>query len=538
MSRVKLFRARWIVLVVCALGVFAIESLAWPLAPGRDAGTYVMYWEGMWTSHPVYPQLMLFRTPLAPLVYGPLLSLGGAALAEAAMGLLFALSIVLYTLAADAVAGVWAAAATAVLLLAYPPYGALFHQVSSDPIFAVTMAAFVFQATRLWQRPSLQRAVGAAVVLLLAVLARPAAEALLVLGPGLLLLPGRFRRRAAIAGVYLCASLALLAAYSGYNDLRYGDFTVSRLGVALVPLYRTFVVDRIVRPDNGPASRRLASAVQQDLLPYQPYAAYGIDVDTFFSSGSTRMYADLVGLSDRVWGWASDYRTLRDAGVEAVERHPRAYASGVLSTLRTEASLPYEWSAANPTGRGDAAPSLRAPTVVVNGRPLPEPTEGEPIPASRLWWLASTPHGTLWTDWSSPVRPILRSRVPGGTARIAALDRRVRQLMADLPDRSGSASVASWLNRTSREYPRPPFWAALGLIGCAIGRRRRVAPAAVTAGIAAVLVIGTALGEPAVVEYRLPLDPVFVLFAVVGAAAAAKPLAAAATSVRRRLASG
>lgn len=497
--------------------MFGFESIAWPLSPGRDAGTYLTYYADMWNAHPLYPQLMLFRTPLAPLVFGPLLDLGGPPLAEAAMALLYAASVACFARAASIV-GSRCAVATALLLLIYPPYGALFHQVSSDPVFAGALAAFVLQLARLWQRPSHKRAAVAALLVLALVLARPSGEVLVALAPGLLLLRAPFRRRVAIAATFAVASVGLVVSFAAYNDVRYGDFTTSRLGAALVPFYRVFATDRIVEPTNGAASRRLAAAVRSDLLPYRPYSAYGIDLRTFFSSGSDRMYSDLVVLSDRVWGWQSGYRILRDAGLEAIRRHPRAYIDGVVSTLKTQASLAYSWPA--PVADTPHRTSGPAQTIVIHGRRVPTPTEGQPIPASRLWWLASTPRQTLWTDWSSLAHPVLRSREPGGDLRIASLERRTAGLLNRVPDRSGSVSLARGLNWIARHYPSPRLWVLVGLIGFAIARGRSAAFPGLLAVGSALLIVGTSLGEPAVLEYRLPFDPVFVFFGVAGLAAA------------------
>ena len=80
---------------------YGIAGIAWPLAQGRDAATYILYYVDMWNGRPAYPQLMLFRTPVAPLFFGPLLQLGGAVLAEIAMGIAYTISILAYTLAAE-----------------------------------------------------------------------------------------------------------------------------------------------------------------------------------------------------------------------------------------------------------------------------------------------------------------------------------------------------------------------------------------------------------------------------------------------------
>ena len=80
---------------------------------------------------------------------------------------------------------------------------------------------------------------------------------------------------------FAVAALGPLVALAGLNDARADDFTVVRGGSASL-LFRTFVADRIVEPDNGEASDELARAVSRELLSYQPYRSRGIDLEKYF----------------------------------------------------------------------------------------------------------------------------------------------------------------------------------------------------------------------------------------------------------------
>ena len=60
-----------------ALAVFGVRSIALPVIPGRDFGTYIGYYVQMWDWHSVVPMSQLYRTPLAPLVIGGTLDLLG-----------------------------------------------------------------------------------------------------------------------------------------------------------------------------------------------------------------------------------------------------------------------------------------------------------------------------------------------------------------------------------------------------------------------------------------------------------------------------
>jgi hypothetical protein len=478
-----------------ALAAYGVESIAWPLREGRDGTTYLMYYRDMWNAHPAYPELMLFRTPLAPLLLGAPLQLGGAVLLEIVLGVAYALSVTAYALAASAF-GSACAVVVAVALLVYPPYAALFHQASSDPVFAFVLALWTLGAVRTAQRPSLARYGLLGVGTLALVLARPSSQLFLLFAVVPLVLAGAWRARALRAAAFAAAAAAALVAWAGYNSLRYGDFVVSRTGSADVPFYRVFVLEKAVSPDNGPASRELAAAVKRDLLP-----AYRgqFTVRTFFSTASDRMWNDLVVLSDRRWGWNSDYAILRKVALETIESRPRAYLRDVASAVRIELDSGYAWTASVRPAPAPSAPKARAAAAQAA-----DPND----PGGILWWLASTPDGHI--------RPVPNGLVwtnPGGQAHAAWLKRSVQRLESDLPNRSGSTRVATLLNDWAHGFPRMTLWLVLGLAALLVRRPRGWRLPSALALLGLVVVVATVAGMPPGIEYRLPFDPLFVLFA-------------------------
>jgi hypothetical protein len=500
-----------VVVGMLALAAFGIASLAWPLAAGRDADTYLLYYADMWHSRPVFPELMLFRTPVAPLLFGPLLQLGGAVLAEIAMAFCYAAAVVAFSAAARFFSA-RAAVVTAMVLLVYPPYSALFHGVSSDPVFAAILAMWTLALVATARQPTMRRFAGLGVGVVLLVLTRPSSQVLLLAAIVPFLLAAPLRRRFVYVGVFLGTAVLLLAAWAGVNDARYGDLTVSRTSGAHFPLYRVFVADHLVSPTNGSASTELAAAVRSDLLVREPYRSYRIGLDEFFASSSPRMWSDLVPLSDRTWGWKSGYSTLRRVALEAIRSHPFAYAHAVAGTVKDELTSHYRL---RPARQASADGGLPQSTIVVDGRTLPRPTEGEPIPASNLWWLASTPDERIATDWSNLADPRLVFREHRDAAAYDRLERRLQRLRADLPDRAGSSAVTDVLNGISSAFPPMLVWIAAGLIALAVRRPRGALVGLALCGFALALLLASALGEPSTIEYRIPLDPIFVLFAAV-----------------------
>lgn len=473
--------------VVCfalALAVYGFESIAWPLAPGRDGSTYLMYYLDMWHAHPAFPALMLYRMPLAPLLYGVPLQLGGPVLAEAVAAVAYGISILAFSMSA-LLFGRLAAIVTTVALLAYPGYGALFHQISSDPAFAFVYSLWTLATLSALLAPSTRKFAVAGVTLLLLVLARPGSLILLVFAFAPLLLGGAWRSKLVWAGSFLGVSVALLAVWVGYNGLRYGDFTVARFGSANIPFLRVFEMEKLVRAENGPASAQLAHVVENDLLTKPPYTKLGITTaDQFFRIGSDRMWSDLVVVTDRKWGWGSDNSILRRVALETIRRHPRLYLADVAGAVWYELRRPYVWD----------APAVRGSSV--------HPTQAE-IAADaanvggRYWWLASTPSGA----------PPVRSRVDRLNRELAALER-------DVPNRSDSPALARILNGGSRLYPWMAIWLALGAVALALRRPVGSVPLLVSGGLALGMIVVTELGEPPALQYGLPFQPVFTLFCV------------------------
>ena len=502
-----------VVVFLAALAIWWIQALVIPLAGGRDLATYLGAYLQLGWAEPVDLGYVLGRTPLAAVGVGGLLDFAGGALAEPVMSLLYAGSILAWFVTARRFSK-WAALLTVVVLLLYPGYGILFHELSSDALFAAAFAGFALLLVNAMLMPTWRRfaLVGAGIGVL--VLVRPANQVLLALALLPLLLRTAWRARLLLAAACLVPAFAIVGGLALHNGLRYGDYVVVRGGNATLPFYRAFVTDKIVQPSNGPASRELARAVQQRLLHEEPYKSYGITLDDFFRQASPRMEVDLLALSDRLKGWYTNGRWLRDVGVEAVRTHEHTYARGVahstwgMLTLGLYRSLPppEKTSTAGSVG-GSAA---QEPTVLVNGRRLPEPTEGEPIPAPHEGGI-TTPDGSIYTVWTSPTEHHQVFVHPEDEVRNTQLHEDMAQLATNLPDRRGSPSLAHRFNQTSRWYPPPVLWLALGLTALFF-RRTRTAAAAVAPTLAALLVIVvSALGLPAEPHYSVPVAPAFVL---------------------------
>jgi hypothetical protein len=462
----------------------------------------------LFDEHVVYPYALATRTPVTPLVAGGLLE-AGAVVAEAASALLYAVSVLAWFLTARRF-GAAAALVTAVALLTYPGYVFLFHELSSDAVFAAAFALFAPLAARLVDRPTAGRAaaLGAGVAVL--VLVRPVSQVLLVLVVLPLVVAPTWRERLRTSAAFALAAVLPLLAWAGHNALRVDDFTVARGGGSTVPLFRAFARDVIVEPENGEATRELARVVERDLLRYEPYRSYGIDLERFFSSRSARMHEDLTVLADRTWGWDDDYGHLSRVGREAVLAHPGTFARGVARDFRN--LLVWPLYAVVP----EEAESLAPPRTLSGAGQVPVPSEGEPIPAARQSPVISTPEGRIREVWTSPTEHHFVFSRPGDEARAADLDRHVNDLLANLPEREPRAGLVDRLNSLSRWYPRPVVWLVIGLAAVLVRRRRwLLAPVALAGGALAIL-LATAVSVYAIAQYSVPVVPAFVLLATAG----------------------
>jgi hypothetical protein len=512
-----------VLVFAAALAVYALRAAAWPLTAGRDLDEYVYAYLQLLDADPVLPWSLLFRTPVTPVVAGLSLDMVGGALAEAVFALLFAGSVVAWTVTARFF-GPWVAIAVAAALLVYPAYGLLFHAVNSEPVFAAAFALWALLLVRAVERPSTGRWAAVGLAIALVALVRPGNAVLLAFALFPLVLPGTARERIArAAAVALAASLPLVA-WGVNNGVRYDEWKLARGGNAVIPFYRAFITDRIVAPENGEASRRLAGAVQRHLLTREPYRSYGVTLDEVFSSGSFRIHEDLYLLSDEVFGWDTDYSVLREAGIEGVRAHPATYARGVAKTVWLQLSE----SLFRGEGGSSEAPPGAGEERNDDSTGLPPPSEGQPIPGGQVVWI-SRPDNAIRQVWSSPTEFSFAFDDPSLRPRFDEIERRRDELGASFPDRSANAGLALRLNQLSRWFPRPILFIAVGLVAIAI-RRPRNWPTLVALGVAALaVVLLNALGLFADRHFVLPVAPAFVLLGLGGLLAERIPLPGATT---------
>jgi hypothetical protein len=258
--------------------------------------------------------------------------------------------------------------------------------------------------------------------------------------------------------------------------------------------------------------------VQSEVLREEPYRSYGITLDDFFAGGGPREFEDVVGITDRLWGWDSDYAHMRSVGLEAVEAYPLRYVSGVAKTTLAELWKPL--FVALPSEDGQAVPDDVEPvsdvSIPARNATLPAPSEGEQIPAAHQGFFSTTPNGHIRERWTSPVDHSLVFETPEMQRRYDEVGRAAATLMAKVPPYDGNEWLTLQFSRSSRLFPPPLLWLVAGLVALVVRRPARSGLALALAGAALLVVAFQALAIYTIVEFAVPVAPALIVLAAAG----------------------
>jgi 4-amino-4-deoxy-L-arabinose transferase-like glycosyltransferase len=507
-----------IALFVAAFAVYWLESLGWPMAKGRDTWDYLAYYLQLFDTDPPLSELQLFRTPLTPVVVGVPLDLGGIWLLELVFALLYATSILAWS-ATAARFGAVPALFSALLLLVYPAYATLYHQASSDAVFATGLALWALILTRTLDRPSTGSFAAVGLGLAVLVLIRPANQVLLplaVIAP--LVAYVAWRRRFALAAVCIVAAVLPLAAWTAHNGIRYDDATVARGGRAWVPFLLVFTGNRTIAPENGESSERLTALIEEHVLSRDPHVRLDVDLDAYLQNGSNYETVRLIALSDTVLGRGENYEVLFDSALEAIREHPGTYFRGVADTFWE--FLRQKPLRENVTPREQTAPEPPSPTFEAHGQALPNPQATVLVPG--------VPYGFVWCasdyiDSCTLADPAQAWPDGARQERYGELVAQIRSWDAELPMREGTDVVPELLNRITPRYPTPVLWLGVGAIAL-VWRRPRGWRTIVLLWLTAFLVLLIhAASQGVAPEFALPVYPVFIVSALCALAGERRP---------------
>jgi hypothetical protein len=484
-------------LAVVALGLLWLAWVAWqlPLMEGRDYGRYLTAFYDLTMAHPPQPTTMMYRGFLTSMCMGLFHELGGRIVFEVAWaaGLLAVWGGAFYLGSRFCRLGGW----LALFFLAWDaPFWSLFRSVASEPFWIVGLLFWYGILRRAFRHPGWKAALVFGLATALLPLIRPSGQPF-VLGCFLLLgAPGSVRANLRRSFLAFVVAIGMLGLYAGYNQIRYRDFTVARGSQATLPFQRLMVTDGLIHPDNGPVSREVAGMVRKRLLGASPYLEYGIDEETFFSGGGTRQYWDLLYVADAEYGWASDYRKLKEMALEAVAAHPWAYLQAVGNSLALHFEVmdrPLGWTRIQTEQRKALLEKLREDW---RAKGLEIPDENELAPRSASHWVKSRPEGYQMSkrpDWAKEG---------------------IRKAHEVFPSsRQESRQIKVWKAASTRLWVPIFFWilAGLLLVPASWGKERGEAWPLLGLLVLSLLVLGVstlAIGH--VEKYRIIFDPVLI----------------------------
>lgn len=495
------------ILFLAALFTYYVQSLAWPFTLGRDGANYVLYYLDILSNEPVYQVMMLMRTPIAPLLYGSLLSIGGVVLTEFVMGLLYCGAI----LGVYHIAKIWShksAIISALLINFYPAYGAIYHTISSEAPLAFFFIVWCCYFLTIIHKPNAIKFIGLGVITFLLILTRPTIIAfILYTFVPFILFDRSFKEEIKYSLSFVGVLIPLVLLWCTYNYVRYDDFTIARTNNAHLPFYRVFIINHTVKPDNGIASAKLAEDVEKYLLDKEPYRSYGITKEIFFSKSTSRMWSDLESLSDEIYGWDSDYRQLRQVGLEAVYRHPKEYIFSVIKSLGGVLLKSYSQPESTRTINTDYEEQP------LSSSGLPIPTGGDVIPRPYFWGLSSSPSAKMKPDPDSLELKILD---PDMQKWADTLNSKMDFYRNILPSRNGNELLADVLNIISICYLPPLLWLLFGVFGVVIRPDMQNKALAFICLVSMIILTTTILGVPSYPAMRVPFEPLFIFGGIIG----------------------
>ena len=197
------FKSKYdLIFVVCvSLAAYWIHSVAWPLHPGRDWASYLsvltiitdgnLFQKHSLVDLAAYGPRISHHPPVTPLVTGFIFFLGGPILLEIALSLAFCfVNFATYT-----IASIWGrilGIISVIILCLFQPYIHIFHQASSDAIYAALLMLFFLVSFRFLHSQNYKTTIVIGLIAFLVYLTRNSGMILFVFWPSILVLLGLF----------------------------------------------------------------------------------------------------------------------------------------------------------------------------------------------------------------------------------------------------------------------------------------------------------------------------------------------------------
>lgn len=480
-------------LIALLAGVmYIVYAIAWPMHAGRDFGSSLVYFAQMGMNDPGYPQIMLHRTAVAPLIFGTTIKLGGAELLEILIGVFYVLAIV-FVYRIGAFFNRQTAVVSALLVVFFPPYALLYHKVSSDTIFAFELVIWFYFAFVAAKTPLPRNYMVCGVILGLMLITRPVAQLFVLFALHPFFLGGvSSRRKIKYSLSFLLPFFAIALGYSTFNWIENDRFKIA--DGKHMPFKKIMAHYAIGDPDAGPASREVAAIVEKKLLNTELYKKYKVDINDVFTGGSNRISFDVI---EAVRESVEDPGILRTAALEAITHNLGAFTRMLLyDFMHLYVMHPDTLLNIGPKERSGRIQSSADFQAAIERRLRDYEPDHYIIPIS-LYELE------MYRDEHRLSR-VMESRKRGSSLR------------TDIPQRRGNSFVAKQVDRLTALYPGWYFALLLILIALYVRRDRLT----YTYSFLLILSIGGTLvgilGVNFVWEYRTVFDPIWIIGMTMG----------------------
>ncbi len=342
------FKSKYdLIFVACiSLAAYWIHSVAWPLHPGRDWAGYLAVWElitngSLFQKHSLIDlsgsgPLISHFPPVTPLVTGFILFMGGPILLE----ILLSLAFWFVNFATYTITSIWGRSLgiiSVIILCLFQPYIHIFHQASSDAIYATLLILFVFLSFRFLHSQNYKTTILIGLVAFLVYFTRNSGMILFVFWPSILILLGLFGLKKFIkhAVAFSCICAILLSCWATYFFVTVNSFQ-TYFGSAFFAMVKIHTYDQIFYPENGPASKKLSQIIRKNIKEGKYKDVSDIrtgraltDFETFRTAGS-RSHILLVEAPRAQYSIEESNRLIKKAVIEAIWAHPRIYLRGLI----------------------------------------------------------------------------------------------------------------------------------------------------------------------------------------------------------------
>jgi len=482
-------------ILIFSLIFHIILWIGWPLHNGGDGPTYIYYYVNSFNQIPVYHNLMCFRLPIAPFFFGTLLSVGGSILTSVILELL-ALSAILMIYLTTKKWGKWTARITTIIFILMIAYQIQLHQVTSDGIFAWFIVLFCFVLRYSLYSNSIKSWCLLGIVIALATLTRPNGLALILVIIVIPFLRLGWKRSISFILALLLSFSFLVGGYVIYKGIRYSDYSISRSFNSHI-FYRVYrLQDSAIKNENGPHTKKFINLVEKNILTSEVYKNYDVDLNDFLTyKPNNRFWGDSVVIVDLEEGWKSNYKLLAEVSIEAIKANPykylRHYIKDIIKLLILEPKIP------DIPLRLDNSKSDK---IELNEKGLPIPTEGEMIPKSNYWWLSTRPDGTF-----------------PGEYEIKEFHIKTDIIINKYVNLPGNEKIKRIINYLWNLFYIPIIYLfTFGLVGIFLAKGKNRLFLLTIIFLYIIIIGGTILGTTPWLRYRLPLDPMILIFGTIG----------------------